>query len=183
MKTIINLLCIAACAISLSACDKDARSYDKSRKKEQKAIDKLIDEQNFEILSTYPSNGVFKENQFVYIDGVYLNVIDSGNGNRAIEGKTRVLMRCVVKDIQSTDTSFANTFADDYLPIEFIHGNALASSSKYLGVGVQSALKHVGENGVVRMIVPFNVGSKSYQQEYYHALFYDKIKFTFSIYN
>jgi hypothetical protein len=49
-------------------------------KAEKKAIDRFIAENEIEILKSYPANGVFEDRQFVVLDnGIYLNVVDSGN--------------------------------------------------------------------------------------------------------
>ena len=49
----------------------------------------------------------FKENEFVKLDNdVYLNVIDSGNGNRAVLGTTKVFCRFEAKGILDSDTAY-----------------------------------------------------------------------------
>jgi hypothetical protein len=164
---------------------------------EDKAIDQLITSEGFEVLKKYPQDSVFGEKQFVVLDnGVYLNVVDSGNGNRAVAGRTTVLMRCSGRFIFKADTSAFSIFSNGYDPIEFIYGNASNTISQYasltgsptwlyLSAGVESVLAYVGENAVVKLIVPFEQGS-TYQSTgggtsytYGAPLYYDKIKFTF----
>ena len=52
-------------------------------KDEKKAINRLIDENDFEILKDFPEDSVFKENQFVELEnGTYLNIIEKGTRQR-----------------------------------------------------------------------------------------------------
>ena len=54
-------------------------------KDEKKAINRLIDENDFEILKDFPEDSVFKENQFVELEnGTYLNIIEKGTSQRAV---------------------------------------------------------------------------------------------------
>jgi hypothetical protein len=187
---------IAISAVGTSSCNK-VPSYADLKRDEKKAIDRLIAEEGFEILKKYPADGVFGEKQFVVLDnGVYLNVVDSGNGRRAVEGKTTILMRCSIRLIFKADTGSYSNFSNTDIPIEFLYGYAANTISEqatsyadvwlYLSTGVESALKYVGENSVVKLIVPFDYGS-SYQStgltgsssRYGAPLYYDKVKFTF----
>ncbi|MDR1102175.1 MAG: DUF4827 domain-containing protein, partial [Tannerella sp.] len=163
-------------AVCISSCSKSVRSYAEMKRDEKKSIDRLIATEGFEILSKYPADGVFGEKQFVLLDnGVYLNVIDSGNGNRAKLYSTTILMRCSGQFIFQTDTGSFTIFSNSEFPIEFIYGYASnvislyasASTSWYyllLSTGLQSVLEYVGENAEVKLIVPFEQGS-SYQSE------------------
>ncbi len=48
-------------------------------------------------LDDFPEDSVFKENQFVELEnGVYLNIIDKGTSQRAVQYKTKMLYRCKV---------------------------------------------------------------------------------------
>ena len=95
-------------------------SYDSYFNQQDRVIQTLIEQEEFEILSEYPENGVFKEKQFVLLDnGCYLHVIDSGNGNRAIPGQTEVLMNLtsfmfdlVQNHVIYTDTAEMNLTSD-----------------------------------------------------------------------
>jgi hypothetical protein len=164
------------------------------KRDEKRAIEKLIAEEDFEVLTKYPENGVFGENQFVLLDDteVYLNVVDSGNGNRPVLGKTKILMRCSGKLLFEADSvnSFS-TFPNWFDPIEFVYGYASVTIAQYysslgtdqwyyLSPGVESVLAYVGENAIVKIIVPFSQGS-SYQNynSYGAPIYYDKVKFTF----
>ncbi|MDR2764294.1 MAG: DUF4827 domain-containing protein [Tannerella sp.] len=192
MKTKISLLIMIVSAVCVSSCSDDMKSYAEMKRDEKKAIDRLIATEGFEILNEYPADGVFGEKQFVLLDnGVYLNVVDSGNGNRAKLYTTTILMRCRVRFIFQEDTTLS-LFSNDAFPIEFIYGYAANTISQdasagtgssiwyFLSTGVQSILEYVGENAEVKLIVPFEEGS-SYQQanQLGAPLYYEKVKFMF----
>ena len=188
-------------AAVLTSCGKN-ESFASRQKAERKAVDKFINDHGIEVLYRYPSNGVFGKNQYYLInDGenegrVYLHVVDSGNGNRAVKGRTEVLMRCSGELFFKRDTALKfDTFANVDEPIAFIYGTAHYVSSQgryqigrqvnfnsagyYLSPGVESALRYVGENATVSLIVCFTDGS-AYQLDAYEPLYYDKVTFRFA---
>ncbi|MDR2231921.1 MAG: DUF4827 domain-containing protein [Tannerella sp.] len=199
MKSKIGVLMVIL-GVFLSACS-GPKSFKEYKKEETDAINALIEKEGFEIINSYPSNGVFRENQFVLLDNqCYLNVIDSGNGNRAVSGKTIVLMRCSYVGISKVDSSKYSIFPNGYQPIEFIYGNVneakyQASQSGqgsdaylFLSPGIESALNYVGENAIVRMIIPFNNGQESnyplgigsaFQDNNMIPMYFDRIRFAF----
>lgn len=201
MKVRIGILMIVL-GFMLGSCGRRAKSFSEYKKEEKEAIDNLIAKENFEILSRYPDNGVFGEKQFVLLDnGCYLNVIDSGNGNRAISGKTFVLMRCSAIDLVSPDAYAISIFGNGYRPLEFVYGNMQESKMNayneygpaymFLSPGVESALEYVGENSIVRMIIPFDNGQSNkyplgigsaFQDNERVPMYYDRIRFGFDDY-
>ena len=182
------------------SCGKGIKSFKQWKKEEREAIDNLIAREGFEILSHYPADGVFGEKQFVRLDNeCYLNVIDSGNGKRAIAGKTMVLMRCSYIGITASDTTSFSIFSNLFTPLEFVYGKideakfrvsqTLSGDGFYfLSPGVESALEYVGENAIVRMIIPFDNGQYSkypngigsaYQDDAKIPMYLDKVRFVF----
>ena len=199
MKLRIGFLMIIL-GLVLGTCGKRGKSFSEYKKEEKEAINRLIAKEGFEILNRYPSDGVFGEKQFLLLDnGCYLNVIDSGNGNRAISGKTVVLMRCSAKGIVPPDTFSVSIFENRFQPLEFVYGKMneaiMKASSDYggyafllLSPGVESALEHIGEGAVVRMIIPFDNGQSSKyplgigsaeQDQAKIPLYYDRIRYVF----
>jgi len=186
----------------LGSCNK-TKSFKEYKKEEKEAIAALIAKEGFEILDRYPANGVFGEKQFVLLDNeCYLNVVDSGNGNRAIEGKTVVLMRATLVGIARSDTFTYSIFPNSFRPVEFLYGNInetklrakqMTDSDEYLFIspGVASALEYVGNYAIVRMIIPFDNGQESkypvaigsgYQDDYRAPVFLDRVRFVFDEY-
>jgi hypothetical protein len=150
-------------------------------KEEKRAISRLIDENGFEVLSSYPENGVFKENQFVKLkSGLYINVIDSGNGKRATVNTT-ILCRFSVKELLD-DTIPQENFSNGTYPIEFKYGIGLTSGSSfgtyYYNQGLASGLEYVGDSAWVKLIVPFAMGSE-YHSQYGIPLYYSRVRYIF----
>lgn len=205
MKIKIGILMLLAGIAIFSSCNNN-KTYADMKKDQKKALDKFFTERNIEILHKWPADSTFADNQFLLLDnGVYINVIDSGNGNRATLYKTKILMRCSGERIFKNDTAKFNTFDSYYYPIEFTYGYASTVMSKfissyggpgydrpiecyYLSPGVESILQYVGENAVVKLIVPFdgNLGSNIFTGSTYQTssnygapLYYDKVRFQF----
>lgn len=174
----------------IASCNK-TKSYTDMLKAEQKAIDRLIDEEGLEILSEYPADGVFKENQFYKLDnGVYLNVIDSGNGNRYTNG-TVVQSRFRVKffmsdtieidnltqDLYGGPAAFSATFSDYYrTSVEIKSGNAVPTS--FISEGLASGLEYVGDSSYVKLIVPFKVSGGDFVTQG-EPLYYTKVRYIY----
>ena len=168
MKLRIGVLTIML-GVILGACGKKTKSFAEYKKEEKEAIDNLIAKENFEILNRYPADGVFGTREFVLLDnGCYLHVIDSGNGNRAISGKTLVLMRCSTIGITADTTSYS-IFPNGFQPLEFVYGgmqdaklraysDGTGAAYMLLSPGIESALDYVGEGAEVKMIIPFDNG-------------------------
>lgn len=170
------------------------------KKAQKKALNKFISERGVEILHTWPEKNIFEDDQFLLLDnGVYLNIVDSGNGNRAELGKTKILMRCSGEHIFESDTGAFTLFTNGNDPIEFTYGYAsdvISQSSTlysyystttpefyYLSKGLESILEYVGENAIVKLIVPFEEGS-GYQSTrgtygYGSPIYYDKVRYQF----
>lgn len=194
MKRGFYILMILCAALMVVSCDK-TKSYTERLKDERKAIDRLIDNEGIKVLKDYPADGVFKENEFVKLDNdVYLNVIDSGNGERAVLGKTKVLCRFEAYGILDSDTAYLMvnnlTYGPSYIypfPTEFIFGYNVYSGKyvnyapdEFVGEGLATPLYHVGEGAIVRMIVPFKrMASGGYFQSKYIPVYFGKVKYTF----
>ena len=176
-----------------TSCDK-TQSYADMLKAEEKAIEKLMDEEDIVILKEYPADGVFKENEFYQMDNdVYINVIDSGNGNRIGTKRQNVNARFVVRFFKS-DTIELDGFASSRLPVTFSYQkysdnyyiwgydqndtNVDAIMSSFICEGLASGLQYVGDSSIVKLIVPFKVGPTSFQSSG-EPLYYTKVRYTF----
>jgi len=157
-----------AAIMMIASCGKSARTYTQMLNDEKKAIGRLIDREGIEVLKSFPENGVFGENQFFQLsNGVYINIIDSGNGNRAIPGSTIVLARLEVEywDVLN-DTSYTyNGFSSNFYPLRFTYGsNLLAPVPQIFGDlysdGIVTGLSYVGDSSLIKAIIPFKIGSQ-----------------------
>ena len=191
MKRGFYILLIMCTAIMVVSCDK-TKSYTDMLKAQEKAIDRLRADSGLVFLEEFPTDSIFKENEFVKLDNdVYLNVIDSGNGNRAVLGTTKVFCRFEAKGILDSDTAYNMvnnlTYGPGYygFPTEFVFGyNVYSGESRsydpdlFVGEGLATALYHVGEGATVRMIVPFK-RMGNYFQSSYVPVYFSKVKYTF----
>ncbi|MDU1904443.1 MAG: DUF4827 domain-containing protein [Dysgonomonas sp.] len=192
MKKSIGLICfiIGACVL-FAACSK-SESYADKVKKEKNRINGFLSEHNIEVLHEYPSNGVFKSNQY-YLDdsGVYINVVDSGNGTRANASKRAKIMYRF-KDRMWLPAAESDTVDLNELSIQPLSFNYGVSSTYinsdytnyslpylYLSPGITIPLKYVGENAIVRLIVPFrNSMGSAYQLASYSTIYYGQLEYT-----
>ena len=163
MKKGFNILLILCAALVAISCSK-TKSYTDMLKDEKKAIERFIDDKGLEILDDFPADSVFKENQFVLLDnGVYLNIIDKGSDQRAVQYKTKMLYRCGTSPIAFTYGDYSKNSPYD-------------PSYYYVSEGMQEPLKYVGDRAKVKMIVPFKRGAYNDQSNgqpvYYEILEY-----------
>ena len=181
MKKGFNILLILCAALVAISCSK-TKSYTDMLKDEKKAIERFIDDKGLEILDDFPADSVFKENQFVLLDnGVYLNIIDKGSDQRAVQYKTKMLYRCKMSYfMDSTIVAIENygPHSNGTSPIAFTYGDYSKNSPYdpsyyYVSEGMQEPLKYVGDRAKVKMIVPFKRGAYNDQsngQPVYYAI-------------
>lgn len=179
------------------SCGK-TKSYTDMLNDEKKAINRLIDERGLEILSDFPKDSIFKENQYVKLkSGLYLNIIDKGSDQRAVLYSTKVYYRCNMHFFLDTDTVMGNYgphsngtnmfpigypsgFAES-VPFTYGEGSSADSSSPsymYVSDGLNEALQYVGDRGKVSLIVPFSIGTY-YDQSQGNPIHYEILEYIF----
>jgi hypothetical protein len=204
MKNGFYFLAWACCVVHLLSavsCN-NYPTYEELKSDEKKVIKRILNEKGIEVINEYPANGVFEENQFVQLSsGIYLHVVDSGNGNRAkvgADGTTEVLVRVKAEYTYSDSLYQYDTFQNGYNPFYFKYGSAISVVSDYsssynlyyylFGMGLESILSHVGDSAVVKLIVPgyseissYPAGStwQSADRYGYVPIYYDKVRYTF----
>ena len=147
----------------------DYESMQEKLRKEKKAIEAFIDRNDFVILKNYPADGVFGEKEYYRTsDGLYINVVDSGNGKRVIpyvdEVQVRFEYAINVSEYVSDETSGKYLGTDFSLPKEFIYGNSASFNNDPDGftcTGWTYPLAHVGEKAIVNLIVPSGLGGSN----------------------
>ncbi|CAK7021039.1 MAG: hypothetical protein PARBB_01378 [Parabacteroides distasonis] len=193
MKKGFNILLILCAALVAISCSK-TKSYTDMLKDEKKAIERLIDENDFEILDDFPKDSIFKENQFVKLEnGVYLNIIDKGSDQRAVQYKTKILYRCNMRFFMNADTVIGNygPHSNGTLPypsnginsVPFTYGEYSSSSMyelsySFVSEGIQEPLKYVGDRAKVKIIVPFKRGTY-YDQSKGLPVYYEILEYIF----
>jgi hypothetical protein len=204
MKKGFYILVWISCVLNLlftGSCSKYP-TYEKLKSDEKKIIKRILNEKGIEVINEYPADGVFGENQFVQLSsGIYLHVVDSGNGNRAqisANGTTEILVRVKAEYTYSDSLYQYDTFQNGYEPFYFKYGSAYGVVSDYsssynlyyflFGIGLESILSYVGDSAVVKLIVPGYSEINSYpagstwqnaDRYSYIPVYYDKVRYTF----
>jgi len=179
------LLLIVGLFVTLYSCD-NAKTPQEYLREEKKAVDRFISRNDIKVLKEYPADGVFQENEYFRTpDGLYIHVVDSGNGKRvrphnsADSYRSTVLVRfdyyLDVKSYVSGDTTkYSLGYA--YLPIEFKYGIP-GSYGDLACNGWAVPLSYVGEEAIVDLIIPSSLGASSHNSAY-RAIFYKNLKYT-----
>lgn len=190
MRKIIGIICITIGVCTFFGSCSKSESYADKVKNERKYIKNFLSENNIVELSSYPANGVFKSNEF-YLDpsGVYINVVDSGNGKRAND-KNRAEVYFRFSETMTLPASESDTVSLSSMstqPLSFNYGLSSTYTTTdtytpgylYLSTGVTIPLKYVGEKAIVRLLVPFSgsVGSTG-QTSNYMTLYYGQLEYT-----
>lgn len=169
---------LIAIMVTTASC-KHRKMYADYLKDEAKAIDLFISKNNLTILNEFPKSGVFREKEF-YKDptGVYYHIISYGDTTSKLQLKETIYIRFKGLNYfmleKGTDLSnFGSVFPEEMTYVGPV--NALTMSS-YANPGWAVPLEHVGHNGKVKMIIPFEMGSQSdqsnFQPSYYDFLTY-----------
>lgn len=179
------LMMIVAAALVVSSCGKSQRTLVEMQKDERKIIKKLIDSLDIKLLDRYPENGVFADNEFLKLpSGLYINVIDSGNGNRAVLNSTIIMTRFNFDHFSGrTGLIYRSTdgFDQRYYPVTFVFGGSVYNDNdlmSYYGQGLVEPLSFVGDSSYVKLIVPFKLGGQA-QQSGGDPVYYKKLRYIF----
>lgn len=188
-KLIGGILAILTLVILFPSCD-NTESYADKVKKERKNIKNFIAQNNIDVIYEYPEGGKFKDNEFFYTSGIYMQVVDPGNENIKVrdpnEFYTVVNVRFKETRILPDTITYNNLDNGSYLPIEFKYGNVntYLNSSKsnrdayiFLSPALATPLKYVGDEGIVKLLIPFSQGSHYQQYENYGATYMGYVKY------
>lgn len=174
-------------AILAPSCSKSQRTYTEMLKDERKAIKKLMDSLDIRVIDDYPKDSKFAENEFFKTSsGLYINVVDTGNGNRAVLGSTVIHARFEIEymDILSKTVYKYDGHDNHFFPLTFTYGTQMSRGESFwanmglLGEGLTEGLSYVGENGVVNLIVPFKLGGQG-QQRGGDPVYYKNLRYRF----
>jgi hypothetical protein len=199
---VLTAICCVMNLLFAVSCGNKYPTYDELVTAEKKEIKRIIAEKNISVLTEYPANGVFGVNEFVELSsGIYLNVVDSGNGNRAKVSATTVLIRAELEYYSGDSVVKASFFSNTSAPFEFKYGYAYntvqahAANAGYgdpyalfFSLGLESVLSYVGEGAEVKLIVPAyseisnQSGGSTFQtssRQRYVPIYYGRVKYTF----
>ena len=164
MKTkVLGFLLLAIVSCVFSACKNDRKTLQELLQEERKAIDRFIIMNDFVILKNYPKDGVFGEKEYFKTDdGLFIQVVDSGNGKR-VQLLDDVCIRYeysqLIKEVAKGDSvKYSFNF---YEPFSFIYGipDTYRSYYSYVCEAWVIPLKYVGEDAILNLIIPSSIGS------------------------
>lgn len=150
-------------------------------KEENKAIERFIKSNGFNVLDDYPKDGVFGEKDFFKTpDGLYIQVIDTGNGIKpAVNQEVLVRYDSVFYLLTSDKYGFPTGAGSG--PASFLYKNSYTYGQRYMTAcaGWVIPLDYVGEKGRINVIVPSLYGTydnqANYRPVYFTNLFYTRI--------
>ncbi|MDL2255765.1 DUF4827 domain-containing protein [Parabacteroides sp. OttesenSCG-928-K15] len=192
MKKGFNILLMMCAVLFIISCS-GQKSFTDMLNAEKKAIKDLIADNDFVILKDYPKDGKFASNEFYKReDDIYIQVVDSGNGERA-EFRQTILARFTANrfSLDSTEyqTRLSNYNVGGTYPVEFFYGYTTVNSQKapssyqsalesLMSEGMTVGLEYVGNGGKVKMIIPFKRGSE-YDMNYGYPVFFEILEYKF----
>jgi len=180
-KAILGIVLIMLIPCIFSACKDNRKSLQELLQEERKAIDRFIILNDFVILKDYPQSGVFNENEYFKTnDGLFFQVVDSGNGKRVKlmdDVSVRFDYYQLVKEFARGDT--VKYYLPFYDPFSFVYG-IYPTYSSYYSLVCQAwviPLEYVGEEAILNLIVPSSIGSYS-DNESIIPVFYKNLRYT-----
>lgn len=181
MKRFQAIFILLSTLLLIASSCKDQKTYADRLKDESKAIDLFILKNDFSILESFPKNGIFNQDDF-YKDpetGVYYNIVDYGDTTKNHQITEKVYARFSgVYFMVDDSVKFSNLTSTMPFEMEF-YGPVNSSSKNYYTIpGMAVPLTRVGHNGVVKLIVPFNMGSANDRQQY-QPTYYDYVEYRF----
>lgn len=187
-KLIGGILALLTLVFLFPSCD-DTESYADKLKKEKKNISNFLTENKIDLIYEYPEDGEFKDNQFFYDKsaGIYIQVVDTGNGKRASNSGVLSVVNVRYSETRELPdtTKYSNSGAGGGAPLEFIYGlpatytESTTSSGYYFkSASLAYPLQYVGEEGIVRLLIPFSQGSYYQQNTSYGPVYMGHVKYT-----
>ena len=124
-------------------------------------------------------------------NGVYLNIVNKGNSERAVLGQTAIRSRFIARMFMESSSMGTGTVdllgpnSNGTYPLEFRYGYYTSLNPDYsytlnmfICEGLGAGLPYVGDSAVVKLIVPFKLMSSDFQSSG-TPVFFDKVKYTF----
>ncbi len=181
MKRFHSIFILLSVLLFIATSCKDQKTYAEYLKDESKAIELFILKKDISVLENFPKNGVFNQNDF-YKDpnsGVYYNIIEYGDTTKKLQIAEKVYSRFSGIYFMINDSvKFSNLTNTMPFEIEF-YGQVNSNTRSYYDIpGLAVPLTKVGHNGVVKLIVPFLMGSSTDRQQY-QPVFYDHVEYRF----
>lgn len=184
-KTVLFVMSVVFIGFFLIACENQKTAQEYIRE-EKKAIDRFLSSNGIDVLKSYPAQHKFAANEYYKTDeGLYIQVVDSGNGKTIKPLINRVQVRFdFMLDVKSHVTGKKDTLVPPagILPMEFIYGQPGSYGLpdpmyNFSCDGWAIPLKYIYEGAIVNLIIPSSLGNQS-DNNYFVARFYKNLKYT-----
>ena len=120
---------------------------------------------------------------YITIDGngdKVFNLFTEGELDRIDIGRSMLIRFRGLNHFMADDTTLHSN--DDTAPIEMVFQGPVTRQTRFLyegGIpGLVVPLQHIGHNGIVRLIIPFNMGS-SWDRQNFHPAFFGEVNYRF----
>ncbi|MDR0505990.1 MAG: DUF4827 domain-containing protein [Dysgonamonadaceae bacterium] len=182
-KIFIFILSWGILFVALFSCSKTKTPQEYLRE-EKRAIERYLERNNIQVTAEYPQNRSFAENEYFRTnDGLYIHVVDSGNGKKVRPMIDDVSVRFDyffdVKVFVGGDTT-TYMLPYTYFPVSFRYGITSSYDGYYSCNGWAIPLNYVSEKAIIDLIIPSSLGSQSdnnaYIPRFYKNLQYTKFK-------
>lgn len=190
-KLIYSALTLLTLSLIIAGCS--GETYEKKLKKEKRAINNYIADNNIKVIHSYPADHIFGDNEY-YLEGatgVYIRVVKPGNLDDALTKEDEGLdvrirfdsVYFLVKEqnVVGNNNNVSGPMTFSYgVPSTYMGGsNADNFSSTFMSPACVLPLeKGVGNGAVVDLIVPFLNGS-TYQKNYYEPMKFSGMIYSF----
>jgi FKBP-type peptidyl-prolyl cis-trans isomerase len=182
-------LSIVSLFLSFFSCN-NAKTAQEYLREEKKAIERYIDRNGIEVVGDYLAafennkNGFAANKYFRTDDGLYIHVVDSGNGKRVRPYLDEVMVRFdYYFDIKNHVGGDTAKYSVSYTQLPFVFRYGIPgsySSSYFVCSGWTIPLSYMGEGAIVDLIIPSSLGAQSdntsYRPVFYKNLHYTKFK-------
>lgn len=175
MKWTRSLLPILILAYVVSTSCSSRKTLAQMMKEEEENIESFIAKQGFQIITTLPSDTIFKEKQYMkFSNGLYMNIKHRGDlTHRPKKDTTNVFMR--YKDFYILSQPDDSTYKDgnwlSTAPVEFFYNQATRDAFDY-------PLQFVGDSAIVSFIMPSKLGSTD-EQSAVIPYYYGHVRYVF----
>ena len=186
-KTAIFVLSFIALGFIYLSCENQKTAQEYIRE-EKKAIDRFITRMEIDVISKYPTNHQFAENEYFKTnEGLYFQVVDSGRGkkiNPFIDIEDVQVRFGFLVNVKSYVSGYRDSIVppESILPMNFLSGPSGIYGQpdpayNFSCVGWAIPLQYVNEGAVVNMIVPSSLGNSSDNTNFVPR-FYKNLKYT-----
>jgi len=163
MKKNVVFCCVIIFSLFYFSCSKDNENLNITT---EVVVQSFIKSQGIVVLKDYPQNRDFGKNEYYLTDeGLYIQVIDSGNGIKAYINNTVSIRYEYLLDVNQYVKGNKDTIRQDFSPspLRFIYRdrNYNYGNTDYPIKAFAIPLDYVSEEAVINLIIPSSLGTNN----------------------